>query len=284
MVTDPPYAEVDRSYGRWTEAEWRELMDATIAHIRRVLAPTGSAVFILQATSERVGRMRPWLWRFMADWCERWNMVQDVWWWNTAAMPTVHTRREYGLLRPSVKACVWLGPEDCYRDQDSVFWTQSNAMNAMDRESRAVQRFPSGQSKRWSKMTEVVDERDGCVTPFNLLPLANTNSVTSAGALGHGAGTPTPLAAWWVRYICPPGGVVLDPFAGVGSIGVDRGRCARRGTPLHRHRALGRIRGTGPCSACTGQSARCPALWAVTPEIRQCPLCRGTVGTDVWRS
>jgi site-specific DNA-methyltransferase (adenine-specific) len=28
------------------------------------------------------------------------------------------------------------------------------------------------------------------------------------------------LADWWVNYICPPGGSVLDPFSGVGSIGV----------------------------------------------------------------
>lgn len=26
-----------------------------------------------------------------------------------------------------------------------------------------------------------------------------------------------PLTAWWVRYLCPPGGVVLDPFAGSGT-------------------------------------------------------------------
>jgi DNA modification methylase len=62
-------------------------------------------------------------------------------------------------------------------------------------------------------------ERGG-VTPFNLLPFANTNSSTSSGAAGHGAGLPDHLAAWWVRYICPPGGVVLDPFAGVATVGV----------------------------------------------------------------
>ena len=70
-------------------------------------------------------------------------------------------------------------------------------------------------------------ERDGA-TPFNVLPLANTDSATSAGALGHGAGTPGELCRWWVRYLCPPGGTVCDPFSGSGTVGVaalQQGRC-----------------------------------------------------------
>ncbi len=63
------------------------------------------------------------------------------------------------------------------------------------------------------------DERGG-VTPFNILPIANADSSGSSGAHGHGAGTPVPLAAWWSRYLCPPGGVILDPFCGAGSMGV----------------------------------------------------------------
>src|SRR6185312_5641104 len=117
VVTDPPYPYVDRDYGHWTEAEWFALMDPVVSHCRRVLKPTGSAVFILQANQEKVGRTRPWLWRFMAKWCEEWNMVQDAWWWNHARSPTVHCSRGNGLMRPSVKAMVWCGPPDCYRNQ-----------------------------------------------------------------------------------------------------------------------------------------------------------------------
>jgi DNA modification methylase len=36
-------------------------------------------------------------------------------------------------------------------------------------------------------------------------------------ALGHPAAFPEPLAAYWVKYLTPPGGVVLDPFAGSGT-------------------------------------------------------------------
>ena len=67
-------------------------------------------------------------------------------------------------------------------------------------------------------MAAAADERGGRVTPFNMIPIANADSSRSAGSEGHGAGTPYPLAAWWIRYICPPGGVVLDPFGGAGTM------------------------------------------------------------------
>lgn len=223
IVSDPPYAEVDRDYGRMTEAEWHSLMEAVVLQARRVLKPTGSAVFVLQPNSEFVGRMRPWLFEFMAQWAREWNLVQDVWWWNTAAMPTIHTQREYGLLRQSAKACVWLGAPTCFRKQERVLWTESArnaAVRAEDRaENDALARRPSGHGVRTGRMTGASLERGG-VTPFNVLPIANTNSVTSGGGNGHGAATPTALCDWWVRYLCPPGGLVCDPFVGSGTVGI----------------------------------------------------------------
>jgi site-specific DNA-methyltransferase (adenine-specific) len=53
-----------------------------------------------------------------------------------------------------------------------------------------------------------------------MLPFANTDSRNSAGAFGHGAGTPYKLAEWWARYICPPGGVMADWCMGVGTMGL----------------------------------------------------------------
>src|SRR5690349_7606082 len=72
VVTDPPYPEVERSYGYWTESEWFALIDPVVAESRRLVhrKPNyeaaqsfrldGSAVLILQPNSERAGRMRPW--------------------------------------------------------------------------------------------------------------------------------------------------------------------------------------------------------------------------------
>ena len=43
---------------RMTEAAWHEMMRGVVAECRRVLKPSGSAVFVLQPNSERVGRDR----------------------------------------------------------------------------------------------------------------------------------------------------------------------------------------------------------------------------------
>lgn len=190
--------------------------------MRRGLKATGSAVFVLQPNSERVGRMRPWLWEFMAWTAREWNQVQDAWWWNTSTMPTGGAT-EFGLMRGSLKACVWLGSETCYRNQDAVLWGESEA-NAMLRLSARAGRQPLGQQHRpsghradASRMSEA-SERRGGVTPFNVLPMANTNSSNSAGAKGHGAGTPCDLVKWWTTYITPDGGTVVDPFCGSGTM------------------------------------------------------------------
>ena len=227
VVCDPPYPEIDREYGRWTEAEWRELMDAVVNESRRVLKPSGSAVFILQPNSERVGRMRTWLWRFMADWGERWGMVQDAWWWNIAAMPEAHAIQGR-LMRPSLKACVWLGSPDCYRDQDAALWPEAAAIAGRRLTERFEGRreYTSGHGKR-ATIYDASAKRGG-VTPFNVMPVGS-DARWSGGTHGHPASTPIALLRWWINYICPPGGLVLDPFVGSGTVALtalaERRRC-----------------------------------------------------------
>lgn len=215
IISDPIYPEIDRPYGRISETDWMTLMQAVVTESRRVLKPTGSAVFILQPNMQTPGSMRLWLWKFLV-WCgEYWNVVQDAYWWNIAAMPTVHAS-QYGLMRASIKYMVWIGSPDCSRDQDAVLWKPSAATLAMDKEDMALKRHPSGAHLRHGRIAQTVEKRGG-VTPFNLLPIANTNSSSSAGGHGHGAGTPSDLVEWWVRYLTRRCDVVLDPFMGSGT-------------------------------------------------------------------
>lgn len=221
VICDPPYPMIDRPYGKLTEAEWHGLMDVVVPECRRILKPKGSAVFILQPNSERVGRMRPWLFEFQAKWCREWGMVQDAYWWNINAMPTGGAGSK-GMLRAGIKLCVWLGSQFCYRNQASVLWAESYdnlASRARGRCERVTS--PSGWRPN-SKPRETnhatmkgAAERRGGVTPFNVIPLPN-----SQHREGHGAATPLALADWWLRYICPPGGTVLDPFIGSGTVGI----------------------------------------------------------------
>jgi DNA modification methylase len=213
VITDSPYPCIKRDYGYWTVEEWWALIvEGVIPEVRRILKPTGSAVFILQPNSEHVGQMRGWLWEFMAWVCREWNMVQDAWWWNSAAMPSVHCNRNNGLMRPSIRAMVWCGPPQCYRNQQDILWAQS-ARCMHERAIRdEVKESPSGWRIDRARTAQAAIDRGG-VTPFNLIPLPNTD-----GTQVHGAGTPLKLADWWTRYICPPGGTVLDPFVGSGTM------------------------------------------------------------------
>ncbi len=223
VITDPPYPEISRPYGRMTEADWHVMMRSVVAECRRILKPSGSAVFILQPNSRKVGSMRLWLWEFMVWAGREWNLVQDVYWWNTAAMPRCGQVRSRVLPRPSVKPCVWLGEPDCFRDIDQVLNPLSDWIKgATDRDKR-ISRPPSGwrgtvkpRFHRREVMIRRALERNG-VTPFNILPIRNA---VAPGLNGHGAGTPEPLCDWWTRYISPPDGVVCDPFMGSGTTGL----------------------------------------------------------------
>lgn len=217
VVTDPPYPGIKRDYGIWTEADWHTMMSQIIVEIRRVLKPSGSAVFILQPNSETIGRMRPWLFEFMAKYAREWNMVQDAWWWNPTAMPTTHCARHNGLMRPSVKALVWLGSPTCYRNQDEILWTSSFMNKFNDLEDRALKKYPSGSSMRRGRCIQTSIERGGS-TPFNIFPF-NSGSKKRRGSK-HGATTPLALCEQWVKYLTPKGGTVLDPFSGVATVGV----------------------------------------------------------------
>ena len=217
VCTDPPYPHIVREYGIWTEKEWQGMMDSVITELKRVLKPSGSAMFVLQANHETPGKVRPWLWDFLAKYSKEWGMVQDVYAWNYTCMPTTHCSRKYGLMRPSVKMCAWFGPSDCYKNQDAILWEQADANKAHKLSNRALKKYPSGSSMREGRCIATANERGGS-TPFNLIPISSGNGKKSGSS--HGAATPIDLCRWMVNYITPPGGVVLDPFSGSATIGV----------------------------------------------------------------
>jgi DNA modification methylase len=223
VISDPPYPEIDRPYGRMTEAAWHEMMREVVRQTRRILKPKGSAVFILQPNSRKVGSMRPWLFEFQAWCCREWNIVQDAWWWNFETLPLGGANR-HGLMRPSLKACVWLGDPDCRRNQVDVLWEESDSNRARRITERFGKRVGLSRQRSTSEGLRDDDRRiaNACVvrggtTPFNLIPIGPDGK---DGLHKHPGRTPLILADWWVRYISPAGGVVADWFAGSGTMGL----------------------------------------------------------------
>jgi hypothetical protein len=101
-------------------------MRVVVAEGRRLLKPSGSMVVILQPNYEEVGRMRLLLWEFVTGAGREWNLVQDAYWWSYDALPLSGTKRHQGLLRSSVKMCVWLRASNCYRNRDNVLCLPSD--------------------------------------------------------------------------------------------------------------------------------------------------------------
>ncbi len=222
IISDPIYPEVNREYGKITEAEWLDLMAVVVNESKRVLKPKGSAVFILQPNFDKIGKMRLWLWKFMLQAAEEWNLVQDCYWWAIDTLPSAGANRKHGLMRQSVKTCVWLGHPDCYRNQEAVLWEPSEKHAARKWSDRALRNRPSGHTVRDGRTAMTSEIRGGSV-PFNLLPIANSMTGDTGG---HPASTPYDLAAWWCRYILPPKGVLLDMYCGSGTMlaaGLDNG-------------------------------------------------------------
>ncbi len=215
ILIDPPYPEIDREYGRLTENEWHDLMRVVVTEGRRLLKPTGSMVVIIQPNSQAVGQMRLWPWEFVSWAGREWNLVEDAYWWAFDAMPLIWSSRKYGLMRQSVKMCVWLGPPDCYRNQDRVLWMPSDELFAERKSNSALRTTPNGRRYRDDRIAEVVEDRGGS-TPLNLLPVPVGGA--AADGSGHRSLTPYDVAAWWVKYLLPPGGVLLDCFAGSGTM------------------------------------------------------------------
>jgi DNA modification methylase len=222
VFCDPPYPEIKRrsdDYPQISEADWFDLMKEVVRECKRIVKPTGSAVFILQPNYEKLGKMRLWLWDFVSWAGREWNLIQDCWWWATDAMPLAGTQRKNGLMRQSVKMCVWLGQPNCFRNQEAVLWTPAQATLADHASARyrgddRLRSGPSGRTFRQTRFAKVVEERGG-TTPFNLLPIA---SGPSHGARErHPAATSYELAAWWCRYLLPEHGVLADPMCGSGT-------------------------------------------------------------------
>lgn len=237
IFSDPPYPYIKRDYGYWTEETWLPMMQEVVRQSRRILKPHGSAVFVLQPNSEKVGKMRPWLWKFMAWCCEEWGIVQDFYWWNTATPPTVHCNRDIGLTRPVIKNCIWLGEIDCYRNQDAVLLSATESTKNDKRINDNELRYSGSGSSHHGRHKRALStwiERGG-VTPSNILTIGNTSPNN------HGATTPLKLTDWWLRYISKPGDTILDMFSGTATTGVAALKLGRKYIGIERMEQYHRV-------------------------------------------
>lgn len=236
ILTSPPYADA-RAYSRIHPDDYVDWFIPFAQTMLPLLTETGSLVLNLKervASSGRYkGQRHPYVLRLVLALQEMgWRWVEEYVWAKTNAMP--------GRFGPRTKDA-WehvyhftRGPRP-YFDLDAVrvpYRTppEEIARRAKDRNGRRVTQagFGRDRTSTWSR---------GGADPGNVLFLPQTYNQHKGVA--HPALMPEALAEFFVKGMCPEGGVVLDPFAGGGTTVLVARRLGRQagGIELHREYA-----------------------------------------------
>jgi site-specific DNA-methyltransferase (adenine-specific) len=208
VVTSPPYAEQRaRFYGGIPEADYPAWTVAWMAAVRRLLVPHGSVLLNIREHI-RDGQMSDYVHRTrLALRADGWIECDELIWVKTGAPPVGHP----GRPRRSWERILWFSP---VRQP----WCDPQANGQA---SAKLGMFPEGNILQWANTPE--SYRAGIARCPDYIAYG-TGEYTEH--TGHPAAYPPALAAWMARLVCPPGGVVLDPFSGSGSTGI---ACIREG-------------------------------------------------------
>lgn len=197
IVADPPYGETSLPWDRWPNGWIAIAADA---------APSmwcfGGLRLFLRRSSEFAG----------------WALSQDVIWSKHAgsSMRSDRFRRFHEIITHWYQGR-WSG---VYKDPQRV---ETGVIAAANRTARSrpkhfdyAGRPPLGDRPAWAD--------DGTRLMSSIL---HVRSMHRAGAV-HPTEKPVDLLTPLIRYACPPGGLVLDPFAGSGSTAVAARAAGRR--------------------------------------------------------
>lgn len=186
-ITDPPYGD--------TSLDWDKVCDGWIGHVARALKPSG-VIWVF-------GSMRFLAPLFAEMTANGFRYSQDVVWekQNGTGFHNDRFRRvhEHAVM--------------FYRGQwRDVFHETQFTMDARARVVRAKKRpAHTGHIDK----TPYISVDGGPRMMRSVLAVRNEH-----GRALHPTQKPVELLAHLIRYSCPPGGIVLDPFAGSGSTGL----------------------------------------------------------------
>jgi site-specific DNA-methyltransferase (adenine-specific)/site-specific DNA-methyltransferase (cytosine-N4-specific) len=222
IVTSPPYADArHRHYDGVHPDEFVEWFMSFHEPFFKTLKPSGS--FVLNIKDKVVEGVRHrYVWRTVEALCERgWLSIDDYLWNKTNPMPGYWPTR----LRDGWEYCFHLAKQKRpYMNQDAVRkpigdWVESrlSKLGENDR-SRQDSANASGFGRDISKW---VDKQT--VLPSNVLSLALVGKNK-----GHPAVFPVDLPLFFIKLLCPEGGLVLDPFGGSGTTGLAALSAGRR--------------------------------------------------------
>ena len=207
VVTSPPYAMQRKStYGGIPEKDYPDWTVTWMEALRPALKDDGSVIINISPHKVNGGLSDYVLWTRLALRGGGWTEIDELIWDKPNPMPTGSPRRP----RRSWESLLWFG-------KDGKAWSDAKANGTQSKWRTNVQ-SASAHQKGWSHSAV-----GGLSTPEkarcrNVATVVTNEHVPDA--YKHPAKFPVALAEWCAKLICPPGGTVLDPFAGSSSTGV----------------------------------------------------------------
>jgi len=245
IVTSPPYADARRKhYDGIHPNNYEEWFLSFHDPFFSALKADGSLIINIKDKVVNGVRHR-FVWRTIEALCERgWYAIDDYLWHKTNPMPGYWPTR----LRDGWEYCFHLAKSRRpFFDSDAVRkpigdWVESRLRRLGENDlSRHNSVNASGFGRdisRWvGKQT---------VLPSNVISLALVGKNQ-----GHPAVFPVDLPLFFIKLLCPEGGLVVDPFAGSGTTGIAAALSLGRGSvlidnnPTYCQEAIRRLREEG---------------------------------------
>lgn len=223
VITSPPYAlHFKKEYGNVDKDGYVEWMLPFAREIQRILTEDGS--FILNiGGSYNPGQPTRSLYHFelLIALCKEvgFHLAQECFWYNPAKLPApaewVNVRRV--RIKDSVEHVWWLSKSPRPRaDNRNVLAPYSEDMKRLIARGYKAKKRPSGHN-----ITSKFQRDLGGSIPSNLIERGNNESNSDYikrcrefGAKVHPARFPYALPEFFIRFITPEHGLVIDPFAG----------------------------------------------------------------------
>jgi DNA modification methylase len=199
IVTSPPYAEQRAGYYEGIpEAEYPTWTAGWLAGGRDALRADGSALVNIRE-HVRDGEISDYVHRTrLAVRAAGWYEADELIWIKPDAPPVGHP----GRPRRSWERVLWFA-------KDRQPWCDPQANG---RPSKRV--GMDGARPAWVKGAGAGKDGIARCQDYVTIPV---DASYDRKAFDHPAPFPLPLAAWLIRLVVPPGGIVIDPFAGIGT-------------------------------------------------------------------
>jgi DNA modification methylase len=214
IVTSPPYADArHKHYDSVHPDDFVEWFISFHEPFYNALKPDGSLVINIKDKVVDGVRHR-FVWRTIDALCERgWYSIDDYIWHKTNPMPGYWPTR----LRDGWEYCFHLAKSKRpYFNADGVRkpignWVESRLKNLGENDlSRHNSANDSGFGRDLSRWVG-----KDTVLPSNVLSMAVVGKNK-----GHPAVFPVDLPSFFIKLLCPEGGLVIDPFGGSGTTGL----------------------------------------------------------------